>query len=53
MSPPSNLPLPMHEIFNDYINILNMEKQALGYAREKSAIGNQLTSVIRQYFEML
>ena len=30
-----------------------MEKQALGYAREKSSIGNQLTSTVRQYFDML
>jgi hypothetical protein len=30
-----------------------MEKQVIGYAREKSAIGNQLTAVVRQYFEML
>jgi hypothetical protein len=31
--PPSNLPLPLQEIFTEYIGILNLEKQALGYAR--------------------
>jgi hypothetical protein len=30
-----------------------MEKQALGYSREKSAIGSQLNSTVRQYFDIL
>jgi hypothetical protein len=31
--PPSSLPSSLHEIFNEYINIIMMEKQVIGYAR--------------------